>query len=329
MKKQKKQDVTLFSPGLMNATGEIPEKLTNDVILHSVTQNNNEVLKGLTAALLMLPAEAITSVELLNPIDYRNYADKEIILDIKAKVNDEKLMNVELQMLLSADSKWWINRSLLYLCRTYDNLKKGVDYGNIYPSMQVSIVPADVFSGAEPEFYSSYHLKNDKNSHIYTRDFSLRVLYLNHIDLATEEDKRYGLDYWADAFSATTWEELKTLAIKGEVFKKMAEAIYTVNADVSQRSIAEAHRKWLELNTYLTKSREKAEQQAAEAQQRAEEAQRQAEEAQRQAEEAEQRTNEAQRRADKAQQQADEAEQKLVKAEAELAKYKEKYGDDI
>ena len=315
MKKQKKQDVTLFSPGLMNATGEIPEKLTNDVILHSVTQNNNEVLKGLTAALLMLPAEAITSVELLNPIDYRNYADKEIILDIKAKVNDEKLMNVELQMLLSADSKWWINRSLLYLCRTYDNLKKGGDYGNIYPSMQVSIVPADVFSGAEPEFYSSYHLKNDKNSHIYTRDFSLRVLYLNHIDLATEEDKRYGLDYWADAFSATTWEELKTLAIKGEVFKKMAEAIYTVNADVSQRSIAEAHRKWLELNTYLTKSREKAEQQAAEAQQRAEEAQRQAEEAQRQAEEAEQRT--------------EEAEQKLVKAEAELAKYKEKYGDDI
>ena len=204
--KQKKQDVTLFSPGLMNATGEIPEKLTNDVILHSVTQNNNEVLKGLTAALLMLPVEAITSVELLNPIDYRNYADKEIILDIKAKVNDEKLMNVELQMLLSADSKWWINRSLLYLCRTYDNLKKGGDYGNIYPSMQVSIVPADVFSGAEPEFYSSYHLKNDKNSHIYTRDFSLRVLYLNHIDLATEEDKRYGLDYWADAFSATTWE---------------------------------------------------------------------------------------------------------------------------
>ena len=134
------------------------------------------------------------------------------------------------------------------------------------------------------------------------------MLYLNHIDLATEEDKRYGLDYWADAFSATTWEELKTLAIKGEVFKEMAEAIYTVNADVSQRSIAEAHRKWLELNTYLTKSREKAEQQAAEAQQRAEEAQRQAEEAQRQAEE---------------------AEQKLAKAEAELAKYKEKYGDDI
>ena len=63
MKKQKKQDVTLFSPGLMNATGEIPENLTNDVILHSVTQNNNEVLKGLTAALLMLPYGTVFVVD--------------------------------------------------------------------------------------------------------------------------------------------------------------------------------------------------------------------------------------------------------------------------
>ena len=315
MKKQKKQDVTLFSPGLMNATGEIPENLTNDVILHSVTQNNNEVLKGLTAALLMLPMEAVSSVELLNPIDYRNYADKEIILDIKAKVNNERIMNVELQMLLSTDSKWWINRSLLYLCRTYDNLKKGGKYDNIYPSMQVSIVPEDVFSETEPEFYSSYHLKNDKNGHIYTRDFSLRVLYLNHIDLATEEDKRYGLDYWADAFRARTWEELKTLAARGEVFKEMAEAVYTVNADVSQRSIAEAHRKWVELNTYLTESRAEAEQKAAEAEQKAAEA--------------EQKAAEAEQQAAKAEQQADEAEQKLVKAEAELARYREKYGDEI
>ena len=153
------------------------------------------------------------------------------------------------------------------------------------------------------------------NGHIYTRDFSLRVLYLNHIDLATEEDKHYGLDYWADAFRARTWEELKTLAARGEVFKEMAEAVYTVNADVSQRSIAEAHRKWVELNTYLTESRAEAEQRAAEAEQRAAEA--------------EQKAAEAEQKAAEAEQQADEAEQKLVKAEAELARYREKYGDEI
>ncbi len=82
-------------------------------------------------------------------------------------MNKRKIMNVELQMSLSTDSAWWINRSLLYLCRTYDNLESGGDYENIRPSMQVSIVANDVFSDSKPEFYSRYYMKNDKNDHLY------------------------------------------------------------------------------------------------------------------------------------------------------------------
>jgi predicted transposase/invertase (TIGR01784 family) len=251
-----------FSSGLENATGEIPEKLTNDVVLHSITQNNNEVLRGLTAALLMVPVSSVTNVVLLNPIDYRNYTDKEIILDIKAQIDGRKIMNIELQMLLSTDSTWWINRSLLYLCRTYDNLEGGADYTKIRPSMQVSIVCKDLFSDVEPEFYAQYYLENVRNRHVYTRDFSLRVLYLNHIDLATKEDKENELDYWAQAFLAKTWDELKSLAEKAEVFREVAESMYTVNADVSQRSIAEAHRKYVETYTTLKNCLERAEKRA-------------------------------------------------------------------
>lgn len=251
-----------FSSGLENATGEIPEKLTNDVVLHSITQNNNEVLRGLTAALLMVPVSSVTNVVLLNPIDYRNYTDKEIILDIKALIDGRKIMNIELQMLLSTDSTWWINRSLLYLCRTYDNLEGGADYTKIRPSMQVSIVCKDLFSDVEPEFYAQYYLENVRNRHVYTRDFSLRVLYLNHIDLATKEDKENELDYWAQAFLAKTWDELKSLAEKAEVFREVAESMYTVNADVSQRSIAEAHRKYVETYTTLKNCLERAEKRA-------------------------------------------------------------------
>jgi len=264
-----KQNRITFSPGLTNATGEIPEKLTNDIVLHSITQNNKDVLRGLTASLLMLPVSEITDVELMNPIDYRSYADKEIILDIKAIVNDRKIVNVELQMRLATDSTWWINRSLLYLCRTFDNLEGGRDYRDIRPSMQVCIVPNDVFSGTEHEFYAQYYMKNDRSGHIYTRDFSLRVLYLNHIDLATNTDKISGLDYWAEAFLASTWEDLKRLAERGDIFRKVAEEMYTVNADVSQRSIAEAHRKYVETFTTLTNGLARAEKKAEEAEQRA------------------------------------------------------------
>ena len=305
---KKKQNNTPFSPGLMSATGEIPEKLTNDVILHSITQNSKEILKGLTASLLMIPVSEITEVELLNPIDYRNYADKEIILDIRAKVNNKGILNIELQMLLSTDSVWWINRSLLYLCRTFDNLGSGGDYEDILPSMQVCIVPKDVFSDVTPEFYSRYYMKNDANGHIYSRDFSLRVLYLNHTDMATDSDKASGLDYWAEAFLATTWEELKALADKGDIFRKVAEEMYTVNADVSQRSIAEAHRKYVETYTTLKNIADRADKKAIDAEKAAE----------KKVNEAEKRADVEKKRAEAEKQRADAAEARVKELEATL-----------
>lgn len=37
---------------------------------------------------------------------------------------------------------------------------------------------------------------------------------LNNEEFATEEDKAYGIDYWAKLFKSTTWEELKILALE-------------------------------------------------------------------------------------------------------------------
>jgi len=220
-----------FSPGLQNATGKIPVTLTNDLVLHSVTQQNEKVLRGLIASLLMIDPEEIISIRLLNPIDYRTYDAKEVVLDIKVELNENKLINVELQIHITTDSPWWINRSLLYLCRVFDNLQAGESYEKILPSMQVSIVVHDIFSDAEPEFYAHYLLKNTRSGHVYTGNFGLNVLYLNHLDLATESDKASGLHYWAQAFLANTWEELKTLAVTIPMIKEVAESMYTINAD--------------------------------------------------------------------------------------------------
>ena len=160
------------------------------------------------------------------------------------------------------------------------------------------------------------------------------MLYLNHINLATETDKSSGLDYWAEAFLASTWEDLKKLAEQGEVFRKVAEAMYEVNADVSQRSIAEAHRKYVETFTTLTNGLARAEKKAEEAErhleaerQRANTAEQHAQNEKQRADTAERRADTAEHRADTAEHRADSAEQRAVTAEALLSKYKEKYGD--
>lgn len=66
------------------------------------------------------------------------------------------------------------------------------------------------------------------------------MVNLKKIELATEEDKKYHIDYWAALFKAKTWEELKMLTKENEYFKEAAEALYVANADeiVRQQCIA-------------------------------------------------------------------------------------------
>jgi hypothetical protein len=54
---------------------------------------------------------------------------------------------------------------------------------------------------------------------------------LTHIDLASEEDKAYEIDYWARLFKATTWEGLKMIVEKNPDLEEAAESLYTMNAD--------------------------------------------------------------------------------------------------
>ena len=66
------------------------------------------------------------------------------------------------------------------------------------------------------------------------------MVALNHIELATEEDKVFQIDYWARLFKAKTWEELKMVAEKSEYLNEAAKSVYVANADeiVRQKSLA-------------------------------------------------------------------------------------------
>ncbi|MDE5700354.1 MAG: hypothetical protein K2I96_23625 [Lachnospiraceae bacterium] len=44
--------------------------------------------------------------------------------------------------------------------------------------------------------------------------------------MATDEDKAFGIDYWAKLFKAKTWEDLKMIAEKNSTFKETCEMIF-------------------------------------------------------------------------------------------------------
>lgn len=74
-------------------------------------------------------------------------------------------------------------------------------------------------------------MMNIKTLQIYSSDFLLNVLDLNCINLATEEDKSCKLDYWAKFFKATTWEEIKMLAMQNDAVKEAAVTLCELSDD--------------------------------------------------------------------------------------------------
>ena len=191
----------------------------------------------------------IRSVKLLNPIDYSEVLQKQITLDVRVALNNREVIDIEVQV---AKQDVWINRSLLYLCRTYDNLKAGEDYSKIKPATHVGILDFDLFP-EYPEFYARYLLTNVKNHNVYTPNFALNVLSLKHIDKATRQDKANNLVYWAQLFRATTWEELKKLAEHNDAFGEVTDKMYKANTDEQQRYLIEAHEKYM-LDMLTTKN---------------------------------------------------------------------------
>ena len=64
---------------------------------------------------------------------------------------------------------------------------------------------------------------NQKNNTLYSSNFTINVIDLTHIDLATGEDKHFHVDAWARLFKATIWEEVQMLAEKNEYLQETPE----------------------------------------------------------------------------------------------------------
>lgn len=106
-------------------------------------------------------------------------------------------------------------RSLCSLCRSFDNLNAGEDYLSVKPAVQIGLLDFTLFPQS-PEFYSTYQFLSVKNHMLYSVKLSLAVVDLTQINLATDEDRIYGIDRWAALFKAATWEEIRMIVQKDD-----------------------------------------------------------------------------------------------------------------
>ena len=179
----------------------------------------------------------ISSVIITNPIRLGDSIDnKTFVLDINVILNQHHIINLEMQVV---NLNNWQDRSLSYLARNFDHLKKGEDYKLTHPVIQIGLLDYTLFP-EYPEFYSTYQFLNVKNHTLYSDKMRISVLDLSRIDLATKEDRQYQLDHWAALFKAKTWEELQMLAHDNNYFKEASETVYqlTQEEQIRQQCLA-------------------------------------------------------------------------------------------
>ncbi len=217
--------------------------MTNDYMFRAVLQKNKKVLAGLVGSLLHLDPETL-DVEIANPIILgESIDDKTFVLDVEVTVNQTTHLDLEMQVVNYGN---WRERSLSYLCRSFDSLTRGANYIDLAPAVHIGFIDFSLFEDA-PEFYATYKMQNVKNHRIYTDKMWLSVVELNNIRLATKEDRLYNIDLWAKLFKAKTWEELKTMAATNQYMESAANTMYELSAD---RMVKEQCRRRAEYELY-------------------------------------------------------------------------------
>ena len=228
-----------------DATGALKATLRNDLLFHYILQRSKKLLTNLVCCLKGLNPDDIHDVVITNPINYAEYTGKLIILDVRIMLNNSEILDLELQVY---NDPYWENRSLLYLCRAFNSLDSGENYKDLKPTTLITLMDYDLFP-ENPEFYSPFLFMHEKKHYPYSTNLRINVLYLNRAELATDEDRANKLDFWAELFKSNTWEELRSLADVSPIGKEVAEVMYEATIQSEEKTIFEAHQRYLDCMT--------------------------------------------------------------------------------
>ena len=128
---------------------------TNDYIFHRIFGHvgNEEITKGLIASIISEDVETINLSE--NPITERNIQDDKVgILDIKARLNNNILCDVEMQVTKDKNIE---KRIMFYWSKLYSSeISKGEDYKKLNKTIVILISNFQISKLKEiPKFHAN------------------------------------------------------------------------------------------------------------------------------------------------------------------------------
>lgn len=190
---------------------------TVDFCFKELMQNEN-IRKGIVAALLKLHPEDVEKTDLMPTILQKQYEDDKYgILDVRVKLKNGVQIDFEMQVVYY---DYWANRSAYYLGKMYvDQIREGDSYDRLQKCIQVSIL-----------------------DHTYFQDDEKCYRRIALCD--TETGKEYtDLLQWMRFLGGKCREDFKKMAENNSTFEEAYDVLDRLSADEKKRLEYEARQK--------------------------------------------------------------------------------------
>ena len=211
------------------------------------SKTNPEVIKGLLSAILNIPISNITNntIDLdLNKILDRSFPDDKIgVLDVRAQVNNEIEINLEMQMVYR---DMLIERILWYWAKLYSSqLKSGDDYSELKKTLEVLIVNDNI-----PSFkdilkpYTKWEIREHEIlSEILTDNFEIVIIELPKVEQAYLKNKDNLLLQWMMFLINPESLEVSEIMQENEEIKIATKELEEISESAANQRIAELREK--------------------------------------------------------------------------------------
>jgi predicted transposase/invertase (TIGR01784 family) len=206
-------------------------------------ENKNEVLLNfLNVAFRNTEPKPFTSLTLVNThIDKDMIDDKRSVLDVRAKNEDGKQVNIEIQV----SPEWNMpKRTLYYWCKMYEEqLHEGQSYDQLQKTITVNIM-AESLVLPNNRFHNVFHLREDDTGELLLDDLEVHFLELSKLG-----EKSHRMDdplvRWLTFIKGVDKEKWEELAMDTPGLKKAMDTLEFLSQNEEVRALALAREKAL------------------------------------------------------------------------------------
>ena len=225
---------------------ELQITLTNDYAFKRLlgSEENKPLLQDFLECILDLTPHQVLDLEFMDKeLTKEEFSDKTGILDVKLKLTDGTVIDIEIQASWNAS---FVKRTLFYWAKMYTaDFKAGESYDKLHRCITINII-ADGFR-LNNAIHSEYLLQEKTAHTVLTDVLEVHFLDLQSAKKAKEEGKAAGkqgqLINWLRFIGATDKEERAMIATKSPVLQMLNEKIDVLTLSPTERKLYESRMK--------------------------------------------------------------------------------------